>query len=198
MGRNNRQLQVRGAEGLTLVQSRVLQEMALTTDWREACARVEANPRTVRSWLEHDPAFQDAYAALIGPAISTARDLMESSALKAAGVYNEAMEAIKVIEQEVTCPHCSLPFMTEMGMPDWNSRLRAGDTVMKVARILKDVSEKSVTITHLTMEDNLAIARANWEISQGLQPTIPPAMLERLRPHLKELPERTETEAIPA
>ena len=183
----NRQLLARDADGLMLNQRRLLQEMAQVTDWRKACENAEIKPETARGWLTRDEAFIQAYNDLLGPAVEIARDLMESSALKAAGMYSEAIEAMKVIDTEVTCPHCRKEFTLESVTPDWNARLRAGDTILKSAKILKDVKEISGSITHLSMEESLALAKAKHAMRNGLPLNLPPSLMAKIRPYLEEV-----------
>lgn len=179
-------LQVRDGDGLTLVQRRCLQELALTANWRQACDNAEVPPNTLRHWLSTNADFQSAYNDLLGPAVDVARDMIESTALKAAGMYEEAVEAVKMVELEIVCPQCKHEFSVANPRPDWSTRLRAGDTVLKVAKLLIDRKEISGTLTHLSMEQNLALARARFFLRSGRVPDLPPSVMEILRPHLKE------------
>jgi hypothetical protein len=182
----SRNLQVKDADGLTLVQRRLLQELALTADWRQACANAEVPANTLRHLLSTNVAFVDAYNKLLGPAVEVARDMMESTAVKAAGMYEEAVEAVRMVELEIVCPECKHEFSTTNPYPDWATRLRAGDTVLKVTKLLKDVKEISGSITHLNMEQSLALAKARYHIRRGEDPGLSPALMEMLRPHLQE------------
>jgi hypothetical protein len=170
-----RHLQAKDEDGLTLVQRRCLQELALTTNWRQACDNADVPANTLRHWLSTDAPFQAAYNDLLGPAIAVARDMIESTALKAAGMYEEAVEAVNMVELELVCPECKHEFSIANPRPDWATRLRAGDTVLKVAKLLIDRKEISGTLTHLTLEETLAVAR--WKHDKQ----IPPVMIERLR-----------------
>ncbi len=182
----NRQLQARDADGLTLTQRRALQELAFTDDWRQACVKAKVSPHSVKHWLSTNEAFHTAYNNLLGPAVAVVRDMMESSAVKAAGMYEKALDALKTVEREIRCPECQHEFILPESGPDWNARLRAGDTVMRVAKVLKDVKEIGGTITHLSMEENLALASAQHSIRNGQEPTIPPRMMDKLRPYLPQ------------
>ncbi len=179
-------LQVRDKDGLTLAQRRLLQELALTTNWRQACDNAGVPPRTLRHLLSTNVAFQDSYNNLLGPALDIARDMIESTSLKVAGMYDEAVEAVKMVELELACPECKHEFSISNPRPDWPTRLRAMDTVLKVAKLLVDRKEISGTLTHLNMEQSLALARAKFRLRNGLEPDIPPALMDILRPHLKE------------
>ena len=184
----NRQLLARDADGLMLNQRRLLQELAQVADWRKACENAEINPGTARRWLTSDAEFMQAYNALLGPSLDIARDLMESTALKAAGMYDEALEAVKILDQEVVCPECHHEFTTEIASPDWNARLRAGDTVLRVGHILKDVKQIEGSITHLSMEESLALAKAKYCMKNDLPLNLPPALMAKIQPHLEEVP----------
>jgi hypothetical protein len=168
-------LQTRDKDGLTLAQRRLLGELALTTNWRQACTNAGVPPNTLRSLLSTNKAFQAAYNNLLGPAVEVARDMLESSVIKVAGMYDEAVEAVKMVELEIVCPECKHEFPVANPHPDWATRLRAGDTVLRVAKLLKDVKEISGTITHLTLEESLALAR--WKHDGQISPS----MIERLR-----------------
>jgi len=181
-GRNKRQLQVKDELGLTLEQRKLLSELALS-DWRSACETLNINPRTARSWLL-GPEFRAAYDGLVSTGVETARKVMENKAFRATEMYDEALDAMRTIEQEVICPHCDTPFTAEISVPDWNPRLRAGEVILKVARIYKDVREQETIITHLGLEERLALAKYKYALEHGQDPNIPPALMERIRPHL--------------
>lgn len=160
----------------------------MTSNWREACEKAGVPANSLKYWLAHEPAFQKAYNSLLGPAVEVARDMIESTAVRAAGMYDEAIDAIKGIDCTVVCPACQHEFSAKVGEPDWAARLRAGDTVLKVSRILKDVKEIGATITHLSVEESLALARLKYALDHGIAPDIPPHMMEKIRPHLREEP----------
>jgi hypothetical protein len=182
----SRQLQARDADGLTLMQRRALQALALTDDWRDACTEAQVSPNSVMHWLSNNEAFRAAYNDILRPNISIIRDMMETTALKATGMYDEAVTAVKMVELEIVCPSCAHKFSLTNPQPDWSTRLRAGDTAMRVAKVLKDVKEIEGTITHLNMEESLALASARYAIRRGQTPTIPPQMMAKLRSYLPE------------
>lgn len=193
----NRQLQARDADGLTLTMRRALQSLALTDDWRDACVEARVSPNSVKHWLSTNEEFRAAYNDLLGPAVAVVRDMVETLGIKAAGMYDEALDALRTVERNVCCPKCNHEFTLPESGPDWNARLRAGDTVLKTSRILKDVKVTEGTITHLSMEEALALASAQYAIRHGHEPTIPPRMMEKLRPYLqKEVPNASRSGSI--
>ncbi len=162
-------------DGLTLAMREVLQEMAHEPDIRRACGNAKVPFSTVKSWLQKEPGFQAAYDNLTTPATELIREIMEGHAMRATGMYAEAIDATDVVDVEVKCPDCDNVFHTEVAQPNWQARLKAGEVAMKVARVLKDVRESTHVNIKLTLEEAVAVAA----IKSGRP--VPPAMFARLR-----------------
>ena len=164
-------------EGLTLKMREVLQELVQEPDVRRACANAEVPYGTVKSWLQKETGFRAAYDNLTRIAIDVIKDAMESTAMKATGMYDEAIDATDIINTEVKCPECDHHFHTEVAQPNWAARLKAGETALKVARVLKDVKETTSVHVSLTMDEMIALARTKADPPLP----IPPSMRTRLR-----------------
>lgn len=177
-----RQLQVKDDEGLTLQQRNLLQELALHPgDWRRACANAEVAPKRCQSWLANNAAFLSEYNSLVGSSLDIVQDRMEDLAHRAGDMYEEAIEAVRYWSKDVSCPKCKHEFSVPIGGPDWNARLRSGDTIMKVSRILLDRKEIQQTNINLSVEQSMALMSYQWSIANGKQPTVKPSVLDELR-----------------
>lgn len=175
MGNNGRQLQHKDEDGLTLIQRRTLQELALTPNFKQAAENAEVPVSTVKHWLATDEAFSRQYDKLLGSVVEVSRRLMEANSQQAAEMYGEAVEADKTLYRDVTCPECQHEFTVRLTVPNWPTRLRAGEVIQRVSGLLKNVQVHEGTLTHLTLEESLALAL--WK--QDKQ--IPPQMVDRLR-----------------
>lgn len=182
MGNNGRQLQRKDEDGLTLVQRRLLTELVLEPDFRQACENAKVPPNTAKHWLATNEAFIRRYDNLLGPVVEVARSTMEATSLQAANMYGEAIEANKTLYRDVDCPECHHEFTVSIKAPNWPTRLRAGETILKSSKVLKDVRETETIITNLNLEERLALARWQWNKRnpQDMQ-RIPPQMVETLR-----------------
>ncbi|OFW65589.1 MAG: hypothetical protein A2Y74_07015 [Actinobacteria bacterium RBG_13_63_9] len=161
-----------------LNQRRLLSALAADPDFRTACRAAEVKVNTAKKWLVEDEAFQSQYDRLLGPTLKLAKELMESSALKASAVYDEALTATKYGTVEVECPKCHHTFEETSALPDWGTRLRAGEIIHKVAALLIDRRQIQTTRITLTVEEMLAIAA----MQAGNQ--VSPLILSR--PHVQE------------
>lgn len=177
----SRQLQRRDKDGLTLQQRNTLQALAQEEDWRKACASVGVLPATLQKWLQTDEKFGARYDQLLGPALDIAQSIIETSALKAAGMYEEAMDAVRTVTRDVTCPECSHRFTAFQTVPDWSNRLRAGDTILKVSNILIERKRIDQTITTLNFEETMALAQIRYAQRKGQDNVVSPGMMDVLR-----------------
>lgn len=154
----------RDADGLMLDQRRLLQSLAEGVPPPQACQQENVEWGRFRHWLSEDAAFQQAFDGLVSNSVETARSLLEAMAVKAVRVFEDAVAHTKVIEVPVCCPDCGKEFLGQVETADMATRLRAGETVLKSTRLLKDVKEIGGTFTHLraslTFEELLALAAA--------------------------------------
>lgn len=154
-----RGLQHRGPDGLMLIQRQWLQELLVQGSWRKACTTLEIKERRVRGWLTDDESFSKAYDDLFSleEAKLTRREL-ELMSGRAAGMYDEALEAERGLRQEVICPKCHEKFTINYTRPDWRIRLRAGDTILRSAKILQDTREIKGTLVNINLTGDEAMA----------------------------------------
>jgi len=154
-----RGLQRRDASGLMAIQRQFFQELLVQGSWRKACAALEIKERRVRGWLETDEAFGKAYDDLFGlEDTKLTRRELELMAGRAVGMYDEALEAERGLRQEVICPKCQEKFSINYARPDWRIRLRAGDTILRSAKILQDTKEIKGTLLHVNLTGDEAMA----------------------------------------
>lgn len=178
-GGHSLQLMRRDEDGLMLNQRRLLQALATDPDFRTACREADVKVATAKRWLAKDEAFQRQYDEVLGPTLKLAKEVMESAAFKASVVFEEAVTATKGgLDQEVTCPECEHTFEVRTVVPDWNTRIRAGELIHKVVGLLIDRRQIQTTRVTLTVEELLAVASV-----QAGNP-ISPLILQR--PHVQE------------
>lgn len=179
---SGRQLQAKDDEGLTLQQRNLLQELALHPgDWRLACTNAEVAPKLCQSWLSTNESFLSAYNNLVGSSLDIVQDRMEDLAHRAGDMYEEAMEAVRYWSKDVSCPKCKHEFSVSIGGPDWNARLRSGDTIMKVSRVLIDRKQIEQTSVKLEVEDFMALKSYEWSVAKKLPIRVKPSVLDKLR-----------------
>lgn len=150
----------RDLDGLSLPQRRLLQEFALTPDPKVACDQAEVKFSTFRSWLQKDKDFGDAYDELLGRAIELAKDLVEASSVRASGVFEEALTAVKISALHVNCPSCNERFEVEASRPDWTTRLKAANAIAKISGLIVDQYHIEKIVFQPTLEEMVAIAKA--------------------------------------
>jgi hypothetical protein len=174
MNNGSHSLERRDPSGLTLPQRRLLQELALTPAIEVACEQAEVRFSTLKNWLQRDQEFQVAYDDLLKGAVEIAKELIESSAVRASAVYEDALTAMSTATVNAQCPGCGAHFEVEASRPDWNTRLRAANAVSKIAGLVIDQHRIEKISFTPNLEEMLAIARARRGQS------IPPAMKTKL------------------
>ncbi len=170
-------LRRRDADGLMLHQKRILQAIGGGVEPHAACRQEDVTWGTFRDWIEKDEAFRQAFDGLVGSSVGTAKEMIESMAVKATTVLVDALEAEKKISIEVTCPcGCEHGFTAYADVADMSIRMKAMETVLKSTKILKDVRETDVNVTHrLDVEGVIALARWRNKLP------VPPHLVEQFR-----------------
>ncbi len=164
--------------GLFPDQAQVLQELQVQPDWKKACDAVGVSHSSFRRWIREDTAFRTYYNTMHEGVIDAVRAQMEATAQKAAEVFDEAVGATKDQTFEFKCPHCHGDVKITAEVPDWNTRMRAGEVSLKVAKILKDVKEVGGTITVAQLPLHLQLAWAAFK--RDGRDAIPPASYDQL------------------
>ena len=168
----------RDGQGLMLEQRRFLQELVIQGSFRKACKALDFKEHRIRRWLREDPAFKDAYDNLFGPEdLEVSKKEMHLLAARAAGIYEEAMEAVRLIKISVTCPRCNEKFDYDTSRPDWRIRMRATQDILKVAKLLQETREIKGTMVNVSLTGDEILALTAFKA--GLY--VPEAVLARLR-----------------
>ena len=168
----------RDGDGLMLDQRRLLQALASGMDPHAACRQEGITWGRFRHWIEGDEAFRMAFDNLVGSSVGTAREIIESMAVKATTVLVDALEAEKQIPVDVVCPkdNCGHKFTAYATVADMQYRMRAMENVLKSTEIIRDVRKTDVNVTHsLDLESMIALQRAK----RGME--IPPHIRERFQ-----------------
>lgn len=178
--RRSTSVQRRDPDGLLIEQRRFFQELALYGDPKIACEKADVSYNRFKSWLGRDRHFQAAYDTALGPSLNIVREMLETSAPRAAGVLDEALEASDPMEHDTICPECNHHFMIVIQIPNHQVKLKASEMILRATRMLKDVREVEGTITHIGLEDRLALSMYKaWQT--GVGSPIPPNVLSRLK-----------------
>ena len=164
--------------GLLPEQAQFLQELQVQPDWKKACDALGISHGTYRRWIREDTAFRAAYNSMHEGVIDAVRAQLEATAQKAAEVFDEAVGATRDITVEFKCPHCNGAVKITAEVPDWNTRMRAGEISLKVAKILKDVKEVGGTVTIAQLPLHLQLAWAAFK--RDGRDAIPPASYDEL------------------
>lgn len=169
----------RNKQGLTIKQRAFLTELAASTrnakSWRDAAKAIGVNPKTVLRWLRGDPNFARAYDNLFDATATTVKKYLDHLTLRAAEVYDEALDAAAEHRSTVVCPSCGHKFDHTIVIPEWQARLKAADTVMRTMKVLTDV--KQVETRSIKMSWEQALALAAYRAGRP----IPPRLEEQLR-----------------
>lgn len=171
-----------GPDGLSLLERHILQELALGHSIRQTAANLHLSPRQVRYRFQANPKFKEAYDKLFtSEDIKVLKQELSITARDVADVYSEAKEAELEKDVPAECPECGHKFTLHITLPNWNIRLKAADTLIKMLGLLKD--EKSVKfegqMTHVTL--SYAEQAALLRLKSGMGEGIPPHVMQRLR-----------------
>jgi hypothetical protein len=168
----------RDGQGLMLEQRRFLQELVIQGSFRKACKALDFKEHRIRRWLREDSAFKDAYDDLFGPEdLEVSKKEMHLLAAKAAGLYEDALEAIRLLKVNVQCPHCKEKFDLDTSRPDWRIRMRAAETILKVAKLLQETKEIKGTMLNVQLTGDEILALTAYKAGMY----VPEAVLARLR-----------------
>lgn len=151
-------------QGLAPADHKLLQEIIATGSWQQAADNLSLPRRSVREKFARNKAFREAYEALfVGDEVEATKRELEMGATGLGGLYEDAINAELTKPIQVECPKCQNKFRVFVTMMDWATKLRAGETLLKLTRILKD--EKSVKVggmvgvVHMGMDEYLALQR---------------------------------------
>lgn len=126
------------AQGLTLLERRVLQECAMTRNWREAAKNCGIDPRRVRTMFKN-PAFKKQYDEFFdSEEIKITERELNLAADDIAWVFEEAKNAELQKKEHAECPKCGHKFDVFVKVADHLTRLRAAETLAKMRGLLKD------------------------------------------------------------
>lgn len=155
----------RDSNGLTLVERKLLQEIAMTGSWQQAADSLGLTKRQVQG-LFRKPAFKQEYDDLFNTdEIAATKRELEMVATGTGKLYEEALNAEMIKQVHATCPKCNYTFKVWVTVMDWASKLRAGETLLKITKILTDNKKVQVEGTvgvvnvHLTTGEYLALER---------------------------------------
>ena len=169
----------RDSRGLELHERRLLQEIARTGSWTQAADNLGLTRRNVKM-LFHKPAFKEEYDALfsIEETQATRREL-EMLSSDIADLYESAKTAEMEKLVPVECPKCQTKWRITVTVMNWTAKLRAAETLLKIAGILKDTKnvkiEGRVNFVLMTVAEQIALMR----LKSGFP--VPPHMYQRLK-----------------
>ena len=166
----------RGEDGLTEPQRFFLIELVGTGSAKQALSNVDRDDQALRRWMK-EPDFKRKYDEVIKANIDYLKSgLNNTAAEKVTAVFEEALEAQRPITVKEECPECGHRFTTQVSVDNWATRLKAAETLLKVAGVLKE--EKKVDITHMRQ---LSAAEQSALIAYRHGTYLPPHMVDRLK-----------------
>lgn len=148
------------AAGLTLLQRRVLQEIAMTGNWRQAAANVGIkDPRTVRRMFKN-PAFKEQYDSFFdAEEIKVTERELNLAADDVTWVFEEAKNAELQKKFRVECPECGHKFDFFAKVADHMTRMKAGELLLKMRGLLTD---------NRTVKVSGRVEHVHWEYHEQL------------------------------
>lgn len=173
--------------GLTTEQTQLLAELGQTADIKTACEATGVALRTFRRWIRDDAVFKKAFTSLHSGVLESAKAQIEIAAAKAANVFDEALDATKDVDLELECPHCHGEIRIKAQVSDHATRMKAGEVVLKVSKILKDVKETHGTVTVAALPLHMQIALAAFKRGEPIPPSLEDKLTEM--GFIKALPE---------
>ena len=151
--------------GLSLVERRLIQEIAILGSWEKAADSLGMTRRQVRALFKKEP-FKLAYDELFDAEdLETTKRELTLAASDVASIYEEAKNAEMTKRVQATCPKCTHKFDVLVTVANWATRLKAGDTLLKITGLLQDRKNVKVEGTvgvvnvHLSAEEMLALQR---------------------------------------
>jgi hypothetical protein len=159
---------------LTQQQTNFLVQCGLEGDWHVAADQVGATRRQVRAWFSN-PAFKQKYDDLFNTdELKTTMRELEMASGELGALYADAMQAEMSKKVMVDCPNCQHKFPVFVKVMDWATKLRAGETLLKVTRLWKD--EKTVKNEHKGTVAHVEMSLSEWSALKRLEMglSIPP------------------------
>lgn len=160
---NENALTERDEHGLSLQERRVLTEIASTGSWQEAAKNLGITRRQMQTLFAR-PSFKQQYDELFNTEeIENAKRELNMAISGLGKIYEEALQAETVKRVTVECPKCKHSFNVFVEVVSWMARLKAGETLMKFARLLRDERsikvEGQVGIIHMSAGEYMALQR---------------------------------------
>lgn len=173
-------LVVRDDKGLTLKERKLLAEIALSGSWQEAADSTGWTRRQVQRLFIENESFKHEYDAMFGTeeleVVKRELNLVTSGSGK---VFEDALNAEMTKVVHAKCPQCGHSWKIFVTVMDWTAKLRAGETLLKIANIFKETKDVkhsgNVSVVTMTITESLAIR----SILAGVRP--PRHILDDLR-----------------
>lgn len=160
----------------------------------------------VRTWLRTDANFQAAYKELGTGLLTEARAILDGLMPQAAEAFEEAMDAERTIDVDITCPECGHEHTVKVKTADLRLRLQTAKDLLKRSGDLAAKVQVSGEVKHrdMALEDRLALAQVQrWHevgMAKGEPCPVPPDVYDSLSKRgllLETLPSRA-LETLPA
>jgi hypothetical protein len=188
MARLNGQTAKRDEDGLLAQQRNALTGLLAGESWPEVQRRLGLSSRQLGRWLREDEHFRAAYEDLFDFDVDTLRKQIQANGTKAAERLDESLDAVKTITIHGSCPNCRTKVEVATEVPDWNTRMKAIDMVLRVSRVLKDVTKVEADVPQPSLTHHLALAMTR----SGKGDQVPPHIKEDL--HRMKLLDGQDTE----
>jgi len=172
----SRALAERDASGLTLLQRKTLGALAICPNPRDALAEAGITSNQLTYWLRGNKAFRKAYDDLYSDAVKAGRSILSTLLPKAAETLGDALDADKPLKVDVVCPECEHGFTTLVEAPNWATRMRASEDILKREGELAEHVKHGGVVGHVHLLPD-QLARLAIEAGQD----VPPSVIEELK-----------------
>lgn len=161
---------------LTFEQKKLLAYALEEPTMKAACASAGITIWQHRKWLRTNELYAEAFRRVGTGLLAEARAKLDTLVVKAADVFEEALDAKKLLKVE--CPHCTKEF--SINIQDTKARI---DVAKEVFRRSGDLGKVQVEhkVRDMATEDRIAVAQIARAVRLGEPIPVPPDVVQDLQ-----------------
>lgn len=172
------------ADGLTLDERRLLQEIAVTGSWSEAAKSLGMTSAQINAKFRNK-AFKAKYDELFGieQVEITQRELLQVARL-VGKTYEDILAAEKIINVDIDCPNCGEKSRHPIKVIDYATQRAAASDLAKMTNVWKD--QKSIKVDQTNTNIQVLLTGADWLYYERLRRGLPvaPSVYQKLQDKL--------------